>query len=184
MRNSLRTALVASALSVGVLGAAAVAAPQLVGAQGDPAAASQLDPNGRHGRRGLLAQALNDLVAEGTLTEAQATAVRESLREQRSERRARVQERRQALRAAAAQTIGISEEELQAALQGGASLAEVAAQHGVAADALVASLHETISTRLAERVAAGEIDSARAEQIEGRLDEVLGRLVQRTRPRS
>jgi hypothetical protein len=118
--------------------------------------------SGAHG--GWVADALSELVTAGTLTQAQADAVAEALEAARPERpfgggrhwrggpgglgfgRIGLD--------AAAEVIGIEEDELREALRDGSTLAELAEQNGVATqaviDALVAEATERITTLVNE----------------------------------
>jgi len=64
----------------------------------------------------------------------------------------------------AASTIGISEEDLRTALEGGQTLAEVAAANGVEPQAVIDALVAEATTRLDEAVADGRIEQADADE--------------------
>jgi hypothetical protein len=67
--------------------------------------------------------------------------------------------------AAAADAIGISADELRAALQDGDSIAQVAHDHGVLAETVVAALVAECGLRLRIDVAAGRISQADADAL-------------------
>jgi lambda repressor-like predicted transcriptional regulator len=72
---------------------------------------------------------------------------------------------------AAAEAIGISEDELRAALADGTSLAEVAADHGVDVETLVDALVAQASTRLDDAVADGRLTESEAAERSAELEE-------------
>jgi hypothetical protein len=65
--------------------------------------------------------------------------------------------------AVAAGAIGISEADLQSALQSGKSIADVATANGVAPQTVIDALVADAQTKLAARVASGEITQAQAD---------------------
>jgi hypothetical protein len=67
--------------------------------------------------------------------------------------------------AAAAETIGISSDELRAALHRGDSIARIAHDHGVTADSVIASLVQEFRLRLRSDVAAGRVTQADADAL-------------------
>lgn len=82
----------------------------------------------------------------------------------------------------AAEAIGISEEELRAALREGQSLADVAAANGVEAQVVVDALVAEATARIDQRVADGDLDADRAEAIKANLEERMTALVNGERP--
>ena len=64
-----------------------------------------------------------------------------------------------------AEFIGVTPEELKAGLESGQSVAQVAEANGVTAEALTEYLLGEISTHLADAVANGKIDQAKADEI-------------------
>lgn len=143
----------------------------------------------------LIREALNDLVSAGTIDESQADAVAESLAEQLPGRGPGpggpgghgwhgggpggpigIQ-----LEMAAA-TLGITVDELHAALIEGQSLADVAAEQGVDIEALVSALVEAAQARIAERVAAGDLTQAEADERTAHLTDRITELVEREGP--
>lgn len=129
----MRTSPLQKVVTAGLAAALVLGGAVAVGAQEDEGAG-----------RGVLA----GLVADGTLTEAQADAVRDGVRDRRQHRRAVV--------TAASEAIGIEPRDLAGRLRAGESMAEVAEAEGVERQTLVDAL-----------VAAGDgrIDEARAERI-------------------
>lgn len=64
----------------------------------------------------------------------------------------------------AAETLGVTEDELRTALQGGSSLADVAEAEGVELDALVTALVEAARERLAQAVTDGRLTQEQADE--------------------
>ncbi|HVE46205.1 MAG TPA: hypothetical protein VNA57_05620 [Acidimicrobiales bacterium] len=81
--------------------------------------------------------------------------------------------------ATAASTIGISEADLMAALRSGQSIADVARSRNVDVQKVVATLVTEVRKRLAEKVAAGELTQAQADERSANLDERITALVNR-----
>ncbi len=64
-----------------------------------------------------------------------------------------------------AEFIGVTPEELRDAIQGGQSVVQVAEANGISEEALTAHLLDQIATKVAEKVADGTIDQAKADEI-------------------
>jgi transposase-like protein len=80
----------------------------------------------------------------------------------------------------AADTIGVSAEELRQAVDGGQTIAQVAQQHGVDPQQAVDAVVQAATTKLDEAVAAGTIPAARADALKAKLPERATRLVNET----
>jgi lambda repressor-like predicted transcriptional regulator len=85
------------------------------------------------------------------------------------------------LLAVAARYLGLPRREVVAQLRGGQSLAQIAIARGKSAEELEAALLAAFRARVEARVAAGRLDSARAQRILERAPERIHRLVTRTR---
>ncbi len=83
---------------------------------------------------------------------------------------------------AVADFLGMSPEDLHAALADGKTLAEIAAEQGRDVDALVGFLLERLQERLDAAVAAGRIDADRRDALLGTAEERLRRLVTTPHP--
>lgn len=83
---------------------------------------------------------------------------------------------------AAAEVLGLSEEDLRTALQDGSTLAQVAETQGVAVDDVVAALVADAETRIDEAVADGRIDAERAAELKAELTERITQRVNEGRP--
>lgn len=83
---------------------------------------------------------------------------------------------------AAAKVLGMSVEDLQAALRDGSTLADLAKKQGKDVDALVSALVAAAKERLATGVKAGKITQETADQIEKTLEQRVRTVVQNGRP--
>jgi polyhydroxyalkanoate synthesis regulator phasin len=188
VRRAAAGAVLAGVLGVGGLAVAALNPLGPAGAQDGatttiaPAAgASEQDQGqGRRGRR--LQEVMDSLVADGTLTRAQADAVttrlKEAAGEARGERSERRRERRQEMLAVAAPVLDMTTEELAAALKDGRTLGQVAEARDVEPQAVIDALVAAGEARIDEAVSAGELEEARATQLEERLADRVERLVE------
>lgn len=74
---------------------------------------------------------------------------------------------------AAAEALGLTTDELRTKIQGGATLAEIAAEQGVEVDTLIAAIVADATADIDAKVESGEIDEARATEIkDGLLERV------------
>lgn len=181
MRKELATLALAGVLGAsGVAGAALVAPAVSYAATGD---STTLDT-----RITSLREALTGLVADGSLTQSQADEVATTLAEARPKglRRGghggggrgggggRIDV------AAAAEALGITEEELGTRTQAGSTLADIAEAEGVEEGELVDALVAAARTRHAAAVAAGRLTQAeadaRAVDLEARVTDSLDEL--------
>jgi hypothetical protein len=154
-------------------------------ATADEPASSDVDP----GRdvSGWLEEALAPLVEDGTLTQAQVDAVVETLEAARpvfdGDRGRRGHWGGPGLVAGrhsldtAAEAIGISEDDLRAALEDGQTLAEIAEAHGVDAQAVIDALVGEATDRLDEAVADGRLDETEAEERRAEITERITEMV-------
>jgi hypothetical protein len=119
-------------------------------------------------------EALQPLIDDGTLTQAQADAVIAALEAARplgpgphgGPRGGPGLD-------AAAEALGLSTDELHAALEGGSSIADVAAAHGVDVQTVIDAMQADLQAHLAERVASGELTQ---EEADARLAEADARI--------
>ena len=146
-RKLIASTVAAATLATGGLAVAALNPLSSAGAQ------EQATPDGQqdqrpHGRR-VLGNVLDELVADGTLTQAQADAVKTGVKDELKDRR----ERRKELVGVVADTIGIPVEELVAALKDGQSIAQVAEANDVERQAVVDALvAHGVPQQAAERI--------------------------------
>ncbi|MFP5334153.1 MAG: hypothetical protein ACLGIV_02470 [Actinomycetes bacterium] len=184
MRRKLTTLAAA-----GALGVAGVTGVALAGAALAPASAATAestdadDPSWLEGRVERIADALQGLVSDGTLTQDQVDAVAETLAEEApfAHHGPGMHGLGRALDTAA-ETLGVTTDELRDALRDGQTLAEVAEAQGVEVDALVDALVAAAQERLDEAVSDGRITQERADEIAGTLEERIAQHVEQGVP--
>jgi hypothetical protein len=174
--------LIASIAIAAALGGGAFALNTVLpaGAQTDTGTQSQTGPDGRHPRGAWAKAALDKLVQDGTITQAQEDAVIQALKDARPDRPGRGERFHKLLRATievSAETIGITPEELKAELQAGKSIAEVAAEHNVSVDDVKQALVDAATAKINEAVANGRITQERADNLIERLPALVERVV-------
>lgn len=189
--------LIASAVAVATLGAGGLTVATVnpmggVGAQETPptvaapgaTAEKRGEARGRGGR--AVDEVLEGLVADKTLTEAQAEAVKAGLKEEEEEvgdrHRRRAARRKQAIRIAA-EAIGVSGRDLLAELKEGTSIAAVAEANDVEPQVVIDALVADASAHIDEAVAEEKLDADRAAKLEERLPEAMTKLVDLERTR-
>ncbi len=119
--------------------------------------------------------ALAELVDENVITQDQADAVAEKLRELKADHRGRIGHRGfgRGLGASVLEALDMTPQELAEALESGATIAELADQAGVDVDALIDDALAAAELRLQAAVDAGRID---ASEVDERLAEMEQRL--------
>lgn len=157
MKKSLAATAIAATTLGGVAAGATLFTPVIAGAQ-DAAETETVAPGPSR-----VSVALQGLVDDGTIDEAQRDAVVAALQEARSERGHRGPGFRGA--GVVADTLGLDGSELRDALQSGQSLADVAAEQGVAEEDLVAAIVDQVEERVNGAVDAGRIDDEKAAEI-------------------
>lgn len=178
LKKTVASITLGAVLTGGAITAAAVGLGGFAGAQtgSDPTATvesegGQRDPGAR------LDAALAPLVADGTLTQAQADAVSQTLLAAAAEHQEGRQQRRAELLDAAAEYFGMSSEELSTAWQSGQSLADIAADAGRTREELVDTLVGAIGAKAEAAAAAGTITDDQAQRIVERAPQLVERLV-------
>jgi hypothetical protein len=183
VKKTVATLVLGATLAGGGLTAAAIGLPGLAGAQGDSTsttAAPDAEAGQPHGGRGRILQGvLSDLVADGTITQAQADAVSEAIAVKAGEVRERRADRRAERAEQLATFIGVTTDELKAELRSGKSLADVAEAHGHTSDELVAAIVAAITTRLDAAVTDGKLTQAQADAVKAAAPARVERLVER-----
>lgn len=175
MRSKLATAALATAIGLTGLGGAVVLAPAVsYAATGDSTALTD--------RVTSLTSALSGLVTDGSITQAQADEVATTLAEARPFGRGGRGPGGRLDLAAAAEALGLTEDELRTRTQAGETLADVADAEGVDQADVVAALVTAEQARLDQAVVDGRLTQAQAderkaaltERITERLDELCG----------
>lgn len=157
------TAIAASTLG-GVAAGAAFFTPVIAGAQDDAVEAEQAAPE--HGTR--ISEALQVLVDDGTLTEAQRDAVVETLQNARPDRGEFHDLHGQRGPHGAgeiAEILGLEGSEMREALRNGSSIAELAEAQGVDTADIVDAIVARAEERLDAAVENGRIDDAQAAEM-------------------
>lgn len=132
---------------------------------------------------GWVEEALSGLVDDGTIDQAQADAVESALEEARPWRGfgpggfGRHGLGWHADLSTVAETLGIAEEELRSAVEDGRTLAEVAAEQGVAVETVVDAIVAAQQERIAEEVAEGELTQEQADELLADAEERVTALV-------
>jgi hypothetical protein len=164
---------IAAACAVGLAGlvGAVAAAPAMTAAAVSAVTSTSTD------RVEIIADALAGLVEDGTLTQEQADAVVQTLAEQlpahgpggvggpRGHAGVLLE------LDAAAEELGLTEQELREQLHDGATLAEIAEEQGVEVDDLVNAIVDAAKEKLASAVDDGRIDQERADEIVADLED-------------
>lgn len=120
--------------------------------------------------QGRLEAALADLVEQGVITQDQADAVADHLRDSFSGVRPHRHPVRHGL-ATAAEVIGIETTDLVAQLQDGATIAQVAEANGVSAETVIDAVVAEATERLDAAVEAGRISEDEAADLATRIEE-------------
>ena len=178
-------AVVAGLAGGGAVGAL-LAVPVVSGAQ--EATTSTTAAPGESGERrragaegGPLATALANLVERGTITRAQADAVKAEVRSVAPERGAggpgRGRGHREVALSAAATVLGVEETALKAELRAGKTLATIAGERNVALDAVAKALVDEATKRIDAAVADGRLTEAQATKAKAGLEERVTRFV-------
>jgi polyhydroxyalkanoate synthesis regulator phasin len=193
IRRMVAGAALAGAIGVGGLTVAAVNPLGIAGAQDGSTTtttvAGQPDPStqpqqgaAQQGPRAKVVQdALASLVADGTITQAQSDAVAARLKETakaaRQEHKANRTERRQQMVAVAAKALGMSADDLTAALKDGKTLKQVAESRDVEPQKVIDALVGAANERVDAAVSSGKLDAARADRVKERAATRIERLV-------
>lgn len=175
MRKSIAATALAAASIAGIGAGITLGFPGISNAAGTTTtagtAAATTDPatgtaTARPDRSTIVNDALAKLVTAGTITQAQSDAVAKALTDALPAKGMDGRGGRGggASLTVVAKAIGISEADLRTALQGGQTIAQVAAAHNVTTDAVAAVIKADLQTRLAAQVTAGTITQAQADE--------------------
>jgi transposase-like protein len=83
----------------------------------------------------------------------------------------------------AANTIGVTPQDLRTQVRSGKTIAQVATEHGVDANTVVNAIVAAVTQQIDQKAAAGSIDANRAEQAKQKLPDFANRFVNETKPR-
>jgi hypothetical protein len=155
MRKLMAAAAVAASLTGGAAAGVALFSPTLATAQSESESSTPATPPQ------WMTDALQPLVDNGTITQAQADAVTSALAEAKPAHGPRGGGQ---VVAVAAQAIGIEESALRQALAGGQTIAQVAQSNGVDPQKVVDALVADHAARLDQAVADGRITQAQADE--------------------
>jgi hypothetical protein len=173
MKKRFAAAGLAAGLTGGAIAGIALTHPSVSGAQTDtttettvPAQTDESESEATRPEPGAwLSETLAPLVADGTITQAQADAVIAAIQEARPDHGLRGHRFGRGVNLEIAATaIGISTEDLRTALQGGQSLAEVAQANGVDPQVVIDAFVADVKTHLDARVASGDLTQAEADE--------------------
>ena len=153
MKRTITAAAVAASLAVGGLAGSVLGTPVIAGA-GETAT----------GAASWVQDALQGLVDDGTITEAQSEAVASALEDARPERGHHGVSHHLAL-TTVAEALGVTEEELRTALADGRTVADVATEQGVDVQVVVDAIVAEVRERVDERVAGGDLTRERADEV-------------------
>ena len=157
----MRKTIAAASIAIGGFGVLGLGAAAIAGAQDDPS-----DDE----RGGWVQDALGGLVENGTITEEQADAVEEALEDARPDRgfEGGIGHRGFAFGfggiSTVAESLGIGEDELRAALADGQTIADVAEEQGVDVQDVVDDIVAAQRERLDEAVAEGDLTQEEADE--------------------
>lgn len=152
MRKTIAAATVAASVTVGGVAGALLGAPGLAGAAETASGAA-----------GWVQDALSELVEDGTIDQEQADAVATALDDARPEQGHHGFGWHLGL-SSAAETLGVTEDELRAALRDGQTIAEVAADQGIEVQAVVDAIATALRERLDEAVTEGRLTQEEADE--------------------
>lgn len=158
-----------------------IAVPAISGAQTSDPATTATAPAGRPDHSARFAEALAPLVADGTISQSQSDAVVAALAANGPKGGMRGGGHGPGLDVAA-QALGMTTDELHTALDGGSTLAQVAADKGVDVQVIVDALAASIRNHIAEEVTAGELTQEQADQKLADVDQRVTDMVNGVRP--
>ena len=167
----------AAAIGIGGLTVAAVNPIGMAGAQGTTSTTVPAADGARAHRSGALDRALKDLVADGTLTEAQAAKVKDAVTSQAKAGHQHRKDRRADVLQVAADDIGSTPDEVKAAVKAGTSIADQAKAKGIDRQEVDDALTEAMTARIEAAVKAGTITADRGAKAIARLDKLVDKIL-------
>jgi polyhydroxyalkanoate synthesis regulator phasin len=181
--------LIASISIITALGIGAFALNSVLpaGAAGNATTQATDPSSGCGGPRAKFKDVLDKLVADGTITQEQEDAIIQAMKDAREANagnrpaagpRLRVL---QGMLDVSATTIGVSVDELKAALQAGQSVADVASAHDVAPADVEQAIVDAGNRKIDEAVTAGKLTEQQATTLKAKLPELANKFVNHTR---
>ncbi len=184
MKSRLVTVGLTAALLGGLAGGLVLSPGVAIGQSSAPSQSTEKEVERTPGRH--LADTLAPLVANGTITQAQADKVIAALHAARPKHglnRAGGHGKRHLSLTAVAAKLGITEEALRTALESGQSIADIARSKNVSIQSVVDALVAEAKTRLAAKVTAGDLTQAEADARLAKLTERAAAFVNSDQPK-
>jgi hypothetical protein len=193
MKKLIATISIISALGIGAFALNTVMPAGALGIASNQAAGTAADPSASCGPRATFKGVLDKLVADGTITQAQADAITKAMQEaaaanhpggpggpggRRGPMAGRVID---GMFQVSADTIGVSVDDLKAALQSGQSVADVANAHSVNPSDVVTAIVDAGTTKFDAAVASGKVTQQQADLLKSHLPQAADRFVNHTK---
>ena len=170
MKKKIAAATVSAALLGGIFAGSVVSSPVT-------AIAQEATDEAEATVRTTVSDVLDGLVADGTLTQAQADAVGDALSEVRIERGHRGRRGGGHGFGSLSEILGLEAGEFRDAIAGGATIADLAEQAGLSTDDVVDALLADAEERIDAAVADGRLDADEAAEKQAQLEERITDLV-------
>ncbi|HEX2851361.1 MAG TPA: hypothetical protein VHN98_12440 [Acidimicrobiales bacterium] len=191
MRKSIAALAVAASVAGGGVAGALLGVPALSGAQSSDSSSTttQAPPQTPAGpKSGPIENALKGLVDKGTITQEQADAVRNAIKDEVANMphpgpgRHGPDVKMGAELKVAADALGMTEADLRTALQGGKTLAQVAQDKGVDVNKVIDALVADATSHIDQAVTAGKLTQQQADTMKSNLKDRLTQMVNNARP--
>ena len=170
-----------AAIGLGGLGVAALNPLTVAGAQNGSTTTEAPASTGKAAHDGPLKRALDKLVADGTLTQAQADKVLSTTKAEaqaaKDQRKEKGKANRQELAKVVADAIGSTPAKVAEGLKGGTSIAEQAKAAGVDRQVVDDAVTKALTDRIDAAVKDGKLTADRATKAKARLDKVVDRIL-------
>ena len=193
MKKLIATISIISALGIGAFALNTVLPAGALGIAPNQGSGTAADGAAACGPRATFKGVLDKLVADGTITQAQADAVAQGMKDAvaanhpggpggRGGRRGPMAGRViEGMFQVSADTIGVSVDDLRAALQSGQSVADVANAHTVNPSDVVTAIVDAGTTKIGQAVASGTITQEQADLFTSHLPQAADRFVNHTK---
>ncbi len=165
MRKSIAAASLAATLAVGGTAGMLLVGPGLAGAQTSTSPTTATADSGATVGSSWVHDTFSGLVTDGTLTQDQADAVESALDAARPADLGHHGGFGHADLSTVATALNVTEDDLRTALDGGSTIADVAAQQGVDVQTVVDAIVADQQAHVADEVAAGRLTQDQADQI-------------------